>query len=122
VSALTGITAAWYRYGGSRRRQRLMEAEQPVTGMEAFLLHGWYVDELYRLLFIRPYVYLSRFLWERVDEGTIDSSIDRLAALLGRGGAFLGSWSCGRVSLYLLSFAAGAALLIGWMAWLVFSA
>ena len=119
--ALTGIAAAWYYYGGSRRQQRLAEAEAPVSGAEAFLLHGWYVDDLYRLLFIRPYVYLARFLWERVDEGGIDNSIDRLASLLGRGGSLLGSWTCGRVSLYLLSFAAGAALLIGWMAWLVFS-
>ena len=119
--ALTGIAAAWYYYGGSRRQQRLAEAEAPVSGAEAFLLHGWYVDDLYRLLFIRPYVYLARFLWERVDERGIDNSIDRLASLLGRGGSLLGSWTCGRVSLYLLSFAAGAALLIGWMAWLVFS-
>ncbi len=122
ISALAGIAAAWYRYGGDRRQLRLTESALPVSAVTAFLLHGWYVDDLYRLLFVRPYVYLSGFLWTRVDEGAIDGSLDRFAALLGRGGALLGSWTCGRVSLYLLSFAAGAALLTGWMAWLVFSA
>jgi NADH-quinone oxidoreductase subunit L len=122
AAALAGMAAAWYRYGDASRELRLTEAALPASGVTAFLLHGWYVDNLYRLLFIRPFVYLSGFLWKRVDEGAIDGSIDRFAALLGRGGVLLGSWTCGRVSLYLLSFAAGAALLVGWMAWLVFSA
>jgi NADH-quinone oxidoreductase subunit L len=120
--ALTGIAAAWYRYGGSRRQQRLSESERPATGVAAFLLHGWYLDDLYRLLFIRPFVYLATFLWARVDEGAIDGSLDRFAALLGRCGVFFGRWSCGRVSVYLLSFAAGAAVLTGWLTWLVFTA
>lgn len=119
--ALAGIAAAWYRYGGENRQQRLKESVLPVTGIKAFLLHGWYLDNLYWLLFVRPYKSLAGFLWTRVDEGVIDGSLDRFAALLGRGGVFLGSWTCGRVSLYLLSFAAGAAVLVGWMAWLVFT-
>jgi NADH-quinone oxidoreductase subunit L len=121
LGALAGMGAAWHRYGGHNRQLRLNEAALPIKGFNAFLLHGWYLDELYRLLLIRPFVWMSGFLWQRVDEGAIDNSIDRLAALLGRGGVFLGSWTCGRVSLYLLSFAAGAALLIGWLAWLVFT-
>jgi len=122
AAAFAGIATAWQRYGGARRQLRLKEAELPVTGLSAFLLHGWYLDDLYRLLFISPFIRLSRFFWKSVDERAIDGSIDSFAALLGRGGLFLGSWTCGRVSLYLLSFAAGAALLVGWMAWLVFSA
>lgn len=120
IVALTGMAEAWYFYGGSRRRLRLMEADQSHKRLEAFLFHGWYLDDLYRLLFIRPFVYLAGFFWTKMDEGVVDGSIDRFAALLGRGGTLLGSWSCGRVSLYLLSFAAGAALLVGWLAWLLF--
>ena len=119
--ALAGIAAAWYRYGGESRQQRLKESLLPVTGLKAFLLQGWYLDNLYWLLFVRPYNWLAGYLWEKVDERAIDGSLDRFAALLGRGGVFLGSWTCGRVSLYLLSFAAGAAVLVGWMAWLVFT-
>ncbi|NJD91041.1 MAG: NADH-quinone oxidoreductase subunit L [Geobacter sp.] len=119
--ALVGIAAAWYRYGGDNRQLRLQESGVPVRGIKAFLLHGWYLDNLYWLLFVRPYGWLSRVLWTHVDARAIDGSLDRFAALLGRMGGYLGSWTCGRVSLYLLSFAAGAALLVGWMAWLVFA-
>ncbi|MBT0651609.1 NADH-quinone oxidoreductase subunit L [Geomobilimonas luticola] len=117
--ALTGLSLARYRYGGARRAERLVEAEAEPTGVTAFLLNGWYLDNLYRILFIRPYEALSRFLWTRVDEGVIDDSLDRLADGLGRTGQGLGSWTNGRVSLYITSFAAGLALILGWLAWVV---
>ncbi|NVN98187.1 MAG: NADH-quinone oxidoreductase subunit L [Geobacteraceae bacterium] len=122
AAAFTGIGLAWLRYGGGRRQLRLNEAEQPLGGLSAFLFHGWYLDDLYALLFIHPFIRLSQFFWKRVDEQVIDGSMDRFAGLLGRWGMLLGSLTCGRVSLYLLSFAAGAALLVGWLAWLMFSA
>jgi NADH-quinone oxidoreductase subunit L len=115
--SLAGIAWAWVRYGAARRALRLAEAETPAAGLRAFLLNGWYFDSLYRFLFVRPFSNLSGILWDRVDEGGIDNSLDRFADLLGRGGAFLGNWTCGRVSLYLLSLAAGATLLLGWFAW-----
>jgi NADH-quinone oxidoreductase subunit L len=68
-------------------------------------------------LFIRPFKWLSAILWEGVDEGVIDDSLDRMAVQFGRTGQFLGRWGSGRVSVYMLSFVAGAALMIGWFAW-----
>jgi len=117
VVALLGLALAWSRYGAARRGQRLIEAGQPATGLTAFLLAGWQVDGLYRLLVVRPYVWLAGLLWQQVDEGLIDDTLDRVALLLGRCGRGLGSWSCGRVSVYLLSLGSGAALCIGWFAW-----
>jgi NADH-quinone oxidoreductase subunit L len=114
--SLIGLGLAWFRFGGARRKQRLAEANRPASGLTAFLLGGWYVDDLYRLLFVRPYVWLSGILWQGVDEGMVDQSFDQLATLLGRCGRRLGRWSCGRVSIYLLSLGAGAALFIGWFA------
>jgi NADH-quinone oxidoreductase subunit L len=119
VIAMLGAAIAHYRYGGARRRARLAAAETPPTGLSAFCLNGWYFDALYRFLFIRPYEALARILWERVDEGAIDDSLDRLAFVLGRTGQGLGSWTSGRVSAYILSFAAGAALILGYLAWVV---
>jgi len=86
----------------------------------AFLLNGWYLDNLYRLFFIRPYEALARFLWTRVDEGVIDDSLDRLADGIARTGERFGRWTTGRVSVYITSFAAGLALILGWLAWVAF--
>lgn len=117
MTGLIGLGLAWVRFGGARREQRVADAKQPARGLNAFLLNGWHADDLYRLLFVRPYVWLSRVLWQRVDEGLVDDSFDRMATLLGNCGRRLGSWSCGRVSVYLLSLSAGAAVLVSWFAW-----
>jgi len=119
VVALVGMSTAWLRFGGLRRQLRMAEAQQQARGLNAFLLNGWRVDALYGLLFIRPYVWLSSLLWQRIDEGCIDDSLDSMASLLGRCGQWLGSWGQGRVSLSLISMAAGAALMIVWLAWMV---
>jgi len=119
VVAIAGIILAGFRYGGARRASRLAEAQQQATGLTAFLFHGWYVDRLYELVFVRPFVRLAALFWVQVDAGVIDGSVDRFALLLGRLGQLLGRWSTGRVSLYLLSFVAGAALIMGCMVWLV---
>jgi len=116
--AIGGILLAGRRYGDAARALRLAEAEGPEGGIAAFLLHGWRLDALYDMLFVRPFARISGILWRRVDEEGIDRSIDRFAISLGKGGELLGRWATGRVSLYLLSFAAGAAVLVGYLVWL----
>ena len=116
--ALVGLLAAHLRYGGAAREARLKAAALPPTPLTAFLLNAWYFDSLYNACLIRPYQALSRVLWQSVDEGVIDDSLDRLAAGLGTSGSWLGRWSTGRVSLYIFSFAAGGALILGYLAWL----
>ena len=115
--ALAGLAIAHLRYGGKRRQDRLAAAAGPEPEMVAFLRCGWRFDDFYRFLFVRPYEALARFFWERVDEGIIDDSLDRLASFLGWSGEGIGQWTSGRVSLYITSFAAGAALLLAYLAW-----
>ncbi len=113
--SLAGIGAAYLRYNPAKRGLRALESERDPSRLTLFLLHGWYFDALYRRLFVTPFVKLSRLLWERVDEGLIDDSLDRFATLLGRSGKVLSAWNSGRVSSYLLSFAAGLAVVVGWL-------
>lgn len=118
--ALAGIGVAWFYYGKKRRERLIARVEdqqgQP-SGVIAFLQAGWYFDKLYAFLFIRPYKWLSRFLWERVDEGVIDDSLDWMALTFGRTGQLLGRWGRGRISVYMLSLVCGATLMIAWLAW-----
>jgi NADH-quinone oxidoreductase subunit L len=118
--SLAGIGVAWFYYGRKRRERLIARAEhQPdrQPGMITFLQAGWYFDELYHFLFIRPFKWLSTFLWKRVDEGVIDDSLDWMALTFGRTGQFLGKWGRGRVSVYMLSLVCGATLMIVWFAW-----
>jgi NADH-quinone oxidoreductase subunit L len=117
VLALAGLAIAHMRYGNAHRQERISAAEGEASGAVAFFQKGWRFDDLYRFLFIRPYDALSGFLWHQVDEGLIDGSLDRLASFLGRSGEGLGAWTSGKVTVYIISFAAGAALLMAYMAW-----
>ena len=116
--ALAGLGWAYHRYGGKARAQRIRESILPVSPLTAFLLNGWYFDRFYHAVLIRPYQALSGVLWQRVDEGIIDDTLDRLAGALGLSGSWLGRWSTGRVSVYIFSFAAGGVLILGYLAWL----
>jgi NADH-quinone oxidoreductase subunit L len=117
VIALAGLAVAHFRYGDARRQERIAAAAGPTSSWVEFFVNGWRFDDLYRFIFIRPYEALARFFWQTVDEGLIDGSLDRLASFLGRSGEGIGGWTSGRVSVYIVSFAAGATLLIAYLAW-----
>jgi len=115
--ALAGLLAAHFRYGKGRER-RLQEADSPPSPVTSFLVNGWYFDRLYHAVLVRPYQALAGILWQKVDEGVIDDTLDRLAGALGSSGSWLGRWSTGRVSIYIFSFAAGGGMILGYLAWL----
>jgi NADH-quinone oxidoreductase subunit L len=116
--ALSGIGLAWSRYTGIRRAEVLAreEAGSPLT---AFLLNGWQLDSLYRLLFIRPFAWLSRFLWKEVDEGGIDGALDGLAGFMIRLGGLPAGWSTGKVATSLFGLAGGVCVVVAYVAWLI---
>lgn len=115
--AVGGLLLARARYGQGRWRERAVESR---NGFRGFLANGWYFDELYRVLFVAPFLRVARFLRDPVEEGVVVPLPDRICAMVADGGRYLAKWSCGRVSVYLASFAAGGALLLGYLAWLLF--
>ncbi|HXE98305.1 MAG TPA: NADH-quinone oxidoreductase subunit L [Dongiaceae bacterium] len=116
--SLLGLGLAWARYTGKSRAESLRreEAGLPITG---FLLSGWYLDRLYGLLFVRPFVRVSRFLWKGVDEAAIDGTIDGMARFTMRLGELPAGWSTGRVATALIALAGGTATVLGYMVWLL---
>lgn len=56
--------------------KRLAESQRPLY---LFLLNKWYFDELYDFLFVRPTMWLGRFLWKKGDGETIDGTINGVA-------------------------------------------
>ena len=70
IAMLLGLGGAWYAY------IRAPHVPAAVAGhariLYRFLLHKWYFDELYDLLFVRPAFAMGRVLWHRGDEKTID--------------------------------------------------
>jgi NADH-quinone oxidoreductase subunit L len=67
---LLGLAMAWLFYVRSPQLPGQLAASQPV--LYRFLLNKWYFDELYNLIFVRPALWLGRFLWKRGDGTVID--------------------------------------------------
>ncbi|WP_445192568.1 NADH-quinone oxidoreductase subunit L [Sphingomonas sp. Tas61C01] len=70
IAMLIGLVSAWYAYIRSPGVPRAVADQLHV--LYDFLLHKWYFDELYDLLFVRPAFAIGRLLWHRGDEKTID--------------------------------------------------
>jgi NADH-quinone oxidoreductase subunit L len=70
IAMLIGLATAWLAY---IRAPGLPGAvSERAGGLYRFLLHKWYFDELYDLIFVRPAFAIGRVLWHRGDEKTID--------------------------------------------------
>ena len=99
VVMLLGLFAAWASYIRAPRFPAQVTEQVPV--LYRFLLHKWYVDELYHAVFVRPAFAIGRVLWHRGDEQTIDrfgpNGSARLVQLGSRGRCPVAD----RLSLYL---------------------
>jgi NADH-quinone oxidoreductase subunit L len=90
-------------------------AAASARGLYAFLLHKWYFDELYDLIFVRPAFALGRLLWKRGDEGTIDRfGPDGVAAVIAESGAAARRLQSGYVYTYALVMLLGLAGAATW--------
>jgi NADH-quinone oxidoreductase subunit L len=76
--ALAGFfVAAWFYL---RRRDTPERLAKSFSGAYTLLLNKYYVDEIYAAILVKPLVWIStRVLWNAVDEGAIDGSVNGLA-------------------------------------------
>ncbi len=70
IAMLLGLWTAWLAYIRNPGFPATLAAQFSV--IYDFLLHKWYFDELYHLIFVRPSFAIGRFFWHRGDEKTID--------------------------------------------------
>jgi len=70
IAMLLGLWGAWVAYVRNPGLPGRIAGQFSV--LYDFLLHKWYFDELYNILFVRPAFALGRLFWHRGDEKTID--------------------------------------------------
>jgi NADH-quinone oxidoreductase subunit L len=70
VAMLIGFLLALYMYVLRPDVPGRLAAANPV--LYRFLLNKWYFDEIYDFLFVRPAMWLGRFLWKKGDGAVID--------------------------------------------------
>jgi NADH-quinone oxidoreductase subunit L len=109
--ALSGLYLAWKWYARDHGRvPARLAAAYPAA--YAFLADKFRVDELYDLLFVRPFAALARFLWKVVDVLLIDGILNASAFLVELTGDFLRFLQTGNLRNYALTFLLGLVALV----------
>ena len=86
-----------------------------IGPLYTFLMHKWYFDELYDLLFVRGGFAIGRFFWQRGDRQTIDRfGPDGAWRLVAGGGAFARKMQNGYLYTYALVMLLGLAAATTW--------
>ncbi|WP_315761050.1 NADH-quinone oxidoreductase subunit L [Sphingomonas sp. Y38-1Y] len=83
--------------------------------LHRFLLHKWYFDELYDLLFVKPAFAFGRLFWKAGDEGTIDRfGPNGSAAVVALGSRVAGRVQSGYVYSYAFVMLIGLTAAVTW--------
>jgi NADH-quinone oxidoreductase subunit L len=114
IAMLLGLALAWKFYIRSPELPaKLAENQRPLYN---FLLNKWYFDELYDAIFVKPALWLGRFLWKNGDEKVIDGSLNGVAlGIIPFFTKLAGRWQSGYVFTYAFAMVLGIAALLTWM-------
>lgn len=78
IVAVLGFLVAWWFYIKSPDTPKRLA--KSLHGLYALLLNKYYVDEIYLVLIIRPLLWIStRMLWQTIDVGLIDGTVNGAA-------------------------------------------
>jgi NADH-quinone oxidoreductase subunit L len=109
--AVVGLLVAWtwYAKNAGRPAARLAETFPAVSALVA---EKFRIDELYDLVFVRPFVWLARVLWKVVDVLVIDGILNAGAFIVELVGDSLRFLQTGNVRNYALTFLLGIVALL----------
>ncbi|MEL7416573.1 MAG: NADH-quinone oxidoreductase subunit L, partial [Pseudomonadota bacterium] len=77
IAMLLGLGTAYLMY--IRHPDWPAKLAQNQRPLYLFLLNKWYFDEIYHIVFVKPAMWVGRFLWKQGDGATIDGGINGLA-------------------------------------------
>ncbi|MFL2543961.1 MAG: NADH-quinone oxidoreductase subunit L [Alphaproteobacteria bacterium] len=78
-------------------------------------LNKWYVDELYNLIFVRPYFYLANFFWKKGDEKIIDGyGPNGISKLISISSYYLSRFQSGYLYHYAFVMLGGLVIILTW--------
>jgi NADH-quinone oxidoreductase subunit L len=115
--AILGLLSAWNFYG--TRSLGTPERPDPLAkslgGLYPLLVDKWRVDELYRVLFIRPFKKLAAWLADVLDKKTIDRFFTNFGVVTEALSALLGSLQNGYIRTYAITFFFGAVAILAYL-------
>ena len=92
---------------------------QALNGFYDVVLHKYYVDEIYAMLFVKPLIEgSSQLLWKGIDQDVIDASLNGSATAAKEVSDTVRHMQSGNLRSYAGWIAAGGAAVIIYMVWM----
>jgi len=115
--ALLGWWLAYLLY--NLRPQLPARIAASLGGLYQAVVHKYYIDELYAVLFVKPLVDGSTtILWHGIDQGAIDATVNNSATAARHVSDNVRHMQSGNLRSYAGWVAAGAAVVIAYMVWM----
>jgi NADH-quinone oxidoreductase subunit L len=115
--AFSGLGLAWYLY--IKRPELPAQIAEATGSLYKWVLHKYWIDELYGAVIIGPLVALSRVvLWQTVDQKMIDGTVNESAVVVGEVSQAVRQQQSGLIRSYAGWIAAGAAAVVAYMVWM----
>lgn len=108
AAAIVMIVLAWYQYV---KNKQLPAAEGELTGFKKAIYHKFYIDELYDMLFVRPFKALSDLFLVVIDKLVIDLIVNATAWLVGVSGKGMRLIQNGSTGFYVFAMVIGIVVL-----------
>ncbi|MGA8619942.1 MAG: NADH-quinone oxidoreductase subunit L [Candidatus Sulfotelmatobacter sp.] len=117
LAALLGLGLAWLFYYRSPELPDKIAAS--LSGAYQVLVHKYYVDELYAVLFVKPLIDGStRILWQGVDRNLIDAAVNEAGDGARHVSDEVRHMQSGNIRSYAGWISAGSAAVIAFMIWM----
>jgi len=117
LAAFGGWFFAWLLY--SSKPQLPARIAQALGGLYEAVVHKYYIDELYAVLFVKPLIDGSTtILWHGIDQGVIDATVNNAADAARDVSDEARHMQSGNLRSYAGWVAAGGALVIAYMVWM----
>jgi len=117
AAAAIGFYLAWLLY--YRRPDLPQRIVSRIPSLYQTVLHKYYVDELYAILFVKPLLAGStKLLWHGIDQNLIDAGVDASADAARQVSDTMRHMQSGNVRSYAGWVAFGAAAVIAYMVWI----
>jgi NADH-quinone oxidoreductase subunit L len=120
VSVAVALLGWWLAYLLYHKRQDLpQKIADALGGFYQTVVHKYYIDELYGVLFVKPLVDGStRILWQGVDRGIIDAAVNDAGDGARHVSDEVRHMQSGNIRSYAGWIAAGSAVVIAFMIWM----
>ena len=93
------------------KRRGHLSLSVKLQKVHKLIANKYWIDEVYNMFIVKPFIYLSRKLWEIIDIGFIDKATYRITDLIRSSGVSLGHLQSGNLQQYAMYMLLGVAII-----------